>query len=106
MEAKGIERMQELRKSSPQHVQQPVSPEKDPKAFVQRMLESANSGNWAAFRNDTQTLAAMQPGHDMHAQAVATVDVQQQQVAHQQTLQQAADQQQATQQAAAQGMSR
>lgn len=105
-EIKAIERMQELQKSSPEHAQQSVSPEKDPAAFVQRMLGSANSGNWAAFRNDTQTLAAMQPGHDMHAQAVASVDVQQQHAAHQQTLQQAADQQQATQQAAAQGMSR
>jgi hypothetical protein len=106
METNEIERMQALQRSAPQHVQQSVSPEKDPAAFVPRMLESANSGNWAAFRNDTQTLAAMQPGHDMHAQAVASVDVQQQQAVHQQTLQQAANQQQAMQQAAAQGMSR
>ncbi len=106
MERTGIERMQELQKSSPQHVQQTLSPEEDPKAFVRRMLESANSGDWAAFRHDTQTLAAMQPGQDMHAHAVASVDLQQQQAAQQQTIQQAANQQQAMQQTPALGMSR
>ena len=106
METTGIERMQELQKRSARHAAQAVPPAKDPTAFVQRMLESAHSGNWAAFRNDTQTLAAMHPGRDMHAQAVANVDVQQQRAAHQQSCQQAADQQQAMQQVAVPGMRR
>jgi hypothetical protein len=105
MEAKGMDRMQELQRSSPQLAQQLASPEKNPAAFLQRMLESANSGNWEAFRNDTQTLAAMQPGKQMHADAVACVDLKQQLVAQWQTVQQTGDLQHSMQQTAGHGIS-
>ena len=109
MEGKAIELMQRLEKSPPEHHAGPVTPGENPGAFLQKMLDSAKSGDWAAFRNDTQTLANMQPGRDMHTHAVAAVDMQQQHAAHQQTMQQQAlaQQQAATQQqAAAHGMSR
>jgi len=75
MENRAVERLHQLQVSP---LQQPVTPGGNPRAFMQRMLESARSGDWASFRNDTRTLAAMQPGRDLHAHAVAQVDLQQQ----------------------------
>ncbi len=106
MEKDAIESMRELPQPSPQHGQKPVTPAENPAAFVQQMLDSAKSGDWAAFRNDTQTLANMQPGHDMQANAIATVDRQEQHALDQQVLAQQTMQQQASQQATAPGMSR
>lgn len=109
MEGKAIELMHQLNKSSPEREATPVTPGENPSAFLEKMLDSAKSGDWAAFRNDTQTLANMQPGRDMHTHAVAAVDMQQQHATYQQAIQQQAlaQQQAATQQqTAAQGMSR
>lgn len=101
MEGRAMELMREQRERSAAQGQRAVDPAQDPNAFLQRMLDSAQAGNWAAFRIDTQTLAAMAPGIELRAQATAQVDQQQQAV-----QQQAMDQQQATQVAMARGMGR
>lgn len=97
MESSALERMRQLQHASP-HLQGPLTPGENPNAFLQRMLDSAKSGDWDAFRHDTRELAAMPPGRDLHALAVARVDLQQQQAAQ--------EQQTSPHQAAVQGMSR
>lgn len=101
MEGGAVGLMREQRARSAAEGQRAVDPEKDPNAFVQRMLDSAEAGNWGAFRIDTQTLAAMAPGSELRAQAAAQVDQQ-----HQAALQQEMEQQQVTQVATARGMVR
>jgi hypothetical protein len=46
-------------------------------ATVQRMLKSAQEGDWDAFRTDLRALADMQAGKDLRAAAVADADRQQ-----------------------------
>ena len=102
MEDGAVKLMHELRQP-----QKPVTPGDNPSAFLQGMLDSAKTGDWAAFRNDTQTLANMQPGRELHANAAATVDRQEQYAWNQQMLaQQQAAQQQVSQPFVAAGMSR
>lgn len=57
---------------------------------VDRLLANAQSGDWDAFRKETQTLANGRAGRDMRAQAGLTVDRQEQQATTQQAAQQAA----------------
>lgn len=99
MEGRAVALMRGLQQS-----QKPASPDENPSAFLQRMLDAAKAGDWAAFRSDTQTLASMPPGRELHADVTATVDRQEQ---YQQLLaQQQAAQQQASQAPVAPGMHR
>lgn len=61
----------------------PATVGQDPSAFVQGMLDSAQSGNWDAFRQGTRTLASLPAGQALHAEAMLAVDRQQQAVAWQ-----------------------
>ncbi|WGT65067.1 hypothetical protein [Variovorax paradoxus] len=71
--------------------QQELSPTADFSAYLDRMLAAAQSGDDASFRKMTQTLADLPPGREVRAEAVATVDQQEQMAAqHQAQLQQAA----------------
>jgi len=72
--------------------QRELSPTADFSAYLDRMLAAAQSGDDAAFRKMTQTLADLPPGREVRAEAVATVDQQEQLAAAQQQaqLQQAA----------------
>lgn len=109
MEDKAVHLIHAMQKAPREQASSRITPGENPGAFLQNMLDSAKSGDWAAFRSDTQTLANMQPGRDMHAHAVVAVDMQQQHAATQQASQQQALAQQAAatqQQSTAQGMSR
>lgn len=64
---------------------------------IEHMLDSASKGDQNAFRQGTQAFAAMPAGQEMHTQAVAAVNHQEQQA---QQAQQQATQQQTAQQAA------
>ncbi|MBN8893262.1 MAG: hypothetical protein J0I71_00290 [Rhodanobacter sp.] len=79
----------------------PATVGQDPSAFVQGMLDSAQSGNWDAFRQGTRTLASLPAGQALHAEAMLAVDRQQQAAAWQ-----ALSPQQAEPQAAALAMMR
>lgn len=70
------------------------------------MLDSAKSGDWTAFRNDTQTLANMQPGRELHAHVAVAADQQEQHVLNQQALTQQPATQPVSQPSVAPGMSR
>ncbi|MEJ1171216.1 hypothetical protein [Variovorax sp. CCNWLW235] len=71
--------------------QQELSPTADFSAYLDRMLAAAQSGDDASFRKMTQTLADLPPGRELRAEAVATIDQQEQLAAqHQAQLQQAA----------------
>ena len=61
----------------------PATVGQDPSAFVQGMLDSAQSGNWDAFRQGTRTLASLPAGQALHAEAMLAVDRQQQAAAWQ-----------------------
>ena len=75
------------------HAQRELSPTADFSAYLDRMLAAAQSGDDASFRKMTQTLADLPPGREVRAEAVVTVDRQEQWAAQQQTqLQQAAQQ--------------
>lgn len=68
-----------------------LSPTADFSAYLDRMLAAAQSGDDASFRKMTRTLADLPPGRELRAEAVATVDQQEQLAAqHQAQLQQAA----------------
>lgn len=64
--------------------QSELSPTKDFSAYLDRMLAAAQSGDDATFRKMTQTLADLPPGREVRAEAVATVDRQEQLAAQQQ----------------------
>lgn len=61
----------------------PATVGQDPGTFVQGMLDSAQSGNWDAFRQGTRTLASLPAGQALHAEAMLAVDRQQQAAAWQ-----------------------
>lgn len=89
-----------------------LSPTTDFSAYLDRMLAAAQTGDDAAFRKMTQTLAHLPAGRELRAEAIATVDRQEQWAAQQQWEQQQFEQQQFEQQQARQvearprGMSR
>lgn len=106
LEHAAMERFRELRHPSREPAARDVAPENHLDATLQSMLQSATSGNWDAFRQETQTLAALQPGRDLHADAVAMVNVQEQAAQEHALAQQMEDQQRTTEQALASGMGR
>lgn len=63
---------------APTSARTPATIERDPGAFVQGMLDSAQSGHWEAFRESTRTLASLPAGRALHAEAMLAVDRQQQ----------------------------
>lgn len=72
---------------------QELSPTADFSAYLDRMLAAAQSGDDVTFRKMTQTLADLPPGRKVRAEAIATVDRQEQWAAQQQEqMQQAAQQ--------------
>ncbi len=78
MEGRAMERMGELQARSATSGRRPLTPEQSPHALVQRMLDSAQSGDWHAFRRGTQALADMPAGRALRAEAATQVDQQQQ----------------------------
>ncbi|MDP9899973.1 hypothetical protein [Variovorax ginsengisoli] len=75
------------------HAQRELSPTADFSIYLDRMLAAAQSGDDASFRKMIQILADLPPGREARAEAVATVDRQEQWAAQQQAqLQQAAQQ--------------
>lgn len=103
MEVQVIELQRRLEKSAPTPAPapQPATAGENPHAFMQRMLDAAQSGDWAAFRQDTRILANMPSGQALHAEAIAAADRQQHAIAQQAQLQQPP-----SQHAAVPGMSR
>ena len=68
----------------------------DPNSFdarLDRMLAAAQTDDWAAFRQETQAFAALQPAKDLHAYAVTTVNMQEQMATQHQAQMQAMQQQ-------------
>ncbi|HEX7801720.1 MAG TPA: hypothetical protein VF471_03050 [Pseudoxanthomonas sp.] len=75
--------------------QSELSPTKDFSAYLDRMLAAAQTGDDTTFRKMTQTLADLPPGREMRAEAVATVDRQEQLATQQQMDQQRVQQMEA-----------
>ncbi|MEA5125745.1 lipase [Xanthomonas floridensis] len=74
---------QEVRAASPTHGGKPSLLQDDPSVFLDRMLAAAQSGDRDQFRQMTQTLANEPPGRALRAEALETVNQQEQQAAQQ-----------------------
>jgi len=61
----------------------PATVGQDPRAFLQDMLDAAQSNRWDVFRQGTMTLASLPAGQALHAEAMLAVDRQQQAAAWQ-----------------------
>lgn len=75
--------------------QSELSPTKDFSAYLDRMLAAAQTGDDTTFRKMTQTLADLPPGREIRAEAVVTMDRQEQLAAQQQMDQQCVQQMEA-----------
>ncbi|MGK9142368.1 lipase [Xanthomonas euvesicatoria] len=73
----------DARAMSPTHSGNMPSLKDDPSAFLDRMLAAAQSGDRDQFRQMTQSLANEPHGRALHAEAVETVNQQEQQAARQ-----------------------